>query len=179
MNRRTKKSRGHKQDVNLREATAAHAWDPVRPEGGAKYESLVEAIADGVKSGALQAGTRLPPQRELARLFNCTIATVTKAIGLAARRGLVVTRTGSGTFVKGASANDETGDAQRPAFFDLSLNSPPVAIAAPLLQRCLKALTDAESAQMVAADKVKLLVRNTSVLPVWGSLNRIRRICSG
>lgn len=142
MNRRTRKARPHKGATDVREAVSGHTWAALRPEVGAKYESLVEAIADGVKSGALQAGSRLPPQRELARLFNVTIATVTKAISLAARRGLVVTRTGSGTFVRGAS-DDDAGEAQRPAFYDLSLNSPPVAIAAPLLQRSLKALSDA------------------------------------
>lgn len=146
MKKRIPKTTASKRETSEHDATLIPGWKPVQPKGLPKYESLVEAIADGVKTGALRAGTRLPPQRDLARHFDVTIATMTKAINLAAHRGLVVTRTGSGTFVKGA-ADDNDADQQRAAFSDLSLNSPPVGIAAPLLQRNLKSLSDAGDMQ--------------------------------
>ncbi|PXA94458.1 GntR family transcriptional regulator, partial [Caulobacter sp. D5] len=45
----------------------AAAWTPALPDGDAPiYERLVEALRADVASGALPAGTRLPPQRDLA-----------------------------------------------------------------------------------------------------------------
>ncbi len=67
-----------------------------------KYQALVAHLEEGIASGLFQRGQRLPPQRDLATQFGVTIATITRAIGEASRRGLVVARPGSGTFVRAA-----------------------------------------------------------------------------
>ena len=63
--------------------------------GTPKYLGLVQALETGVRQGALASGAQLPPQRELAALFDTTVATVTKAVAEAARRGIVSARSGS------------------------------------------------------------------------------------
>ena len=145
---------------------------PVVRAGLSKYEAMVEAIAGGIESGALKAGARLPPQRELARYFGVTVATVTKAIDLAARRGLVVARAGSGTFICHASDDDTSGE--RLNFFDLSLNSPPVVIAAPLLQRSLAAIaTSADVPKLFGYSPIPGSARNRRAGAAWFALRNL------
>jgi len=86
-----------------------------------KYLALVEALENDIARGTLRHGDRLPPQREIAERLDITIATITKAIREAARRGLVTARTGSGTFVH---IGEALPDAHR-STPDLSLNTVP------------------------------------------------------
>src|SRR5690606_2136243 len=58
-----------------------------------------DMIEHDVAQGRLTPGDRLPPQRDIAEIFGVTVATVTKGIAEAARRGLVEARKGSGTYV--------------------------------------------------------------------------------
>jgi DNA-binding transcriptional MocR family regulator len=104
--------------------------------GTPKYLGLVEALEAGLSQGALAPGAQLPPQRDLAELFGMTLATVTKAISEAARRGLVIARSGSGTFM--ASAPEHLA---QPSANDLSLNIPPASIAADLVAASLRRVT--------------------------------------
>lgn len=85
---------------------------------GPKYLALVDAIEQAIETGRLQPNERLPTNRELTLLFDVTIATVTKAMAVAARKGLVNAQVGSGTFVRDVAANAETP--RKP--LDLSLN---------------------------------------------------------
>jgi len=122
-------------DASAREfLVAASRRRPVA--GTPKYLGLVQALENGVHQGALGAGVQLPPQRELAQLFGTTVATVTKAVAEAARRGIVAARSGSGTYI--AEAQGE-GAADR--WDDLSLNIPPVAVSADLVSSALRRLT--------------------------------------
>lgn len=153
-------------------AEAFLGLDPVVRAGLSKYQSLVEAIAVGVESGTLKAGARLPPQREIARHFGVTVATVTKAIDLATRRGLVLARAGSGTFICHASDDDNLGE--RPGFFDLSLNSPPVVIAAPILQRSLAAITTSADVQkLFGYSPIPGSARNRRAGAAWFALRNL------
>ncbi|MGE3993537.1 PLP-dependent aminotransferase family protein [Pseudorhodoplanes sp.] len=89
--------------------------------GKPKYLALVDLIERNIASGDLRDGDRLPPQRELASDFDLTIATITKAIREAARRGIVTARAGSGTFIRvGSQRSDHHQDS-----VDLSLNTVP------------------------------------------------------
>lgn len=63
------------------------------------YRQLVEAIARDIRSGRLEAGTRLPPHRELAHALAVSVGAVTRAYDEAADRGLVTGHVGRGTFV--------------------------------------------------------------------------------
>ena len=67
---------------------------------GPRYRALVEALAQDVADGRLAAGTRLPPQRDLAYRLGVTVGTVSRAYALAAERGLVNGEVGRGTFVR-------------------------------------------------------------------------------
>ena len=76
-------------------------WRPAIADGpGALYERLVAALERDVAAGTLSAGTRLPPQRELAYRLGLSVGTVAKAYVLAEQRGLVAGQVGRGTFVR-------------------------------------------------------------------------------
>lgn len=89
--------------------------------GKPKYLAFVDLIERNIASGDLRDGDRLPPQRDLADSFNLTIATITKAIREAARRGIVTARVGSGTFIRIGSPRTEIQESS----VDLSLNTVP------------------------------------------------------
>lgn len=112
-----------------------------------KYLALVEAIERDIRSGTLRDGDRLPPQREIAAGLDITIATLTKAIQEAARRGLVTARAGSGTFVRGA----ESAAPPEPAAFDMSLNTVPSAPAKPFLDAALETLGARRASELLCA----------------------------
>jgi GntR family transcriptional repressor for pyruvate dehydrogenase complex len=63
------------------------------------YEAVVEQIHDLIRQGKLRAGDQLPSERELAETFQVSRASVREAIRALETEGLVVTRTGMGTFV--------------------------------------------------------------------------------
>lgn len=76
------------------------AWAPQIPDGdGPLYERLVAALRADVASGALAAGARLPPQRDLAYRLGIGLGTVTRAYVEAERAGLVSAHVGRGSFV--------------------------------------------------------------------------------
>ena len=114
--------------------TAAGRRRPIA--GTPKYLALVQSLEMGVRQGELGAGAQLPPQRELAQLFGTTVATVTKAVAEAARRGIVAARSGSGTFIAAARSDSAVS-----RWDDLSLNIPPVAVSTDLVSAALRRLT--------------------------------------
>lgn len=76
------------------------AWTPHIPDGDAPlYERLVAALRADVVSGALAAGARLPPQRDLAYRLGIGLGTVTRAYVEAEKAGLVSAHVGRGSFV--------------------------------------------------------------------------------
>ena len=81
------------------------------------HERLAEALERQVASGLYLPGDRLPTHREIARRAKVAIGTVTKAIDLLGRRGIVRGEVGRGTFV----------NAREPAaegVIDLTINGP-------------------------------------------------------
>lgn len=67
---------------------------------GAKYQQLVDALAEDIASGRLVPGTRLPPYRDLAHRLAVSAQTVSRAYAQATRRGLLRGEVGRGTFVR-------------------------------------------------------------------------------
>ena len=63
------------------------------------YLSLAQQLESDIVSGRLSAGTRLPPQRELADYLGINFTTVTRAYGLCRERQLLYGVTGRGSFV--------------------------------------------------------------------------------
>jgi len=76
------------------------SWLPDISEGnGPLYLRLAERIETDIERGALPAGTKLPPQRNLAFDVGVTIGTVSRAYAVARERGLVSGEVGRGTYV--------------------------------------------------------------------------------
>jgi DNA-binding LacI/PurR family transcriptional regulator len=64
-----------------------------------KYRRVFEDLHSAIKTGALQAGDRLPSETELGRRYNASRITVAKAVKELQVQGLVSRRAGSGTHV--------------------------------------------------------------------------------
>ena len=65
------------------------------------YLLIAELIADDVRTGRLGARDRLPTLRDLADELRLNYTTVARAYAEARKRGLIDTRPGMGTFVRG------------------------------------------------------------------------------
>ena len=77
-------------------------WAPeLNTNSRSKYKALAEAIREGIVSGQLAAGTKLPPVRELAYRIGVTPGTVARAYGVMTDEGRLVAEVGRGTFVAG------------------------------------------------------------------------------
>ncbi len=86
------------------------------------HERLARTILARIEAGEYGAGARLPTHRELARQAGVAIGTVTRAIELLSKRGIVRGEVGRGTFVSGGAQPSSS------APVDLTLNIPPLAI---------------------------------------------------
>jgi GntR family transcriptional regulator len=71
------------------------------------WAQIEAQLAERIESGGLQAGERLPPERELARSLGVSRMTVRQALGALARRGLVERGVGRGTVVRAHVARVE------------------------------------------------------------------------
>ncbi|MBN9282565.1 MAG: winged helix-turn-helix transcriptional regulator, partial [Hyphomicrobium denitrificans] len=100
-------------------------------EGGElKSMGIVDALEADIRAGRVPPGSRLPPQRAIAKALGVDLTTVTRAFNEARRRGLIDGKVGSGTFVRRL----ESGGSElfAPPAVDLSLNIPPQPAAAGL-----------------------------------------------
>ena len=65
-----------------------------------RYRKITFELENRIRSGIYQPGSALPPRVELMAEFSVARATIDRCIGELRRRNLVVSRHGSGTFVK-------------------------------------------------------------------------------
>ena len=70
--------------------------------GGTMLEEVIVQLRDMIQRGELRAGDRLPPERDLAKLFGVSRPTLRAAIRSLAAVGVLQARQGAGTFVVGA-----------------------------------------------------------------------------
>ena len=63
------------------------------------YQEVVSQIHDLIRKGRLKASDQLPSERELAETFKVSRTSVREALRALETQGLVVSRTGTGTFV--------------------------------------------------------------------------------
>ena len=127
-------------------------WIPtLRADGAARYIQLADAIAEGISSGNLRHGDRLPPQRKLADRLGIDFTTVSRGYGEARDRGLVDSHVGRGTFVIGHKPIDPQRELRRQADVDLTMNLPPEPQDSALLARMEAGL------QTVSANLINLL----------------------
>ena len=76
-------------------------WSPRLPDSDQPiYRRIADALERDVRAGMLVGGSQLPTHRDLARSLDITPVTVTRAYAEAARRGLVESSTGRGTYVR-------------------------------------------------------------------------------
>lgn len=85
------------------------------------YLLIADIIADGINSGEFQPRDRLPPLRELAILLSLNYTTVTRGYAQAKRRGLIDSRPGLGSFIRGkVPAVPLSGGSS----YEMTMNSP-------------------------------------------------------
>ena len=81
------------------------------------YEQIVRQIQEGVTTGALAAGTPLPPVRQLANDPVLNRNTVARAYKMLEDQGVIQTAGRKGTFVRSGAADEvtrvKTGQAER------------------------------------------------------------------
>jgi DNA-binding transcriptional MocR family regulator len=98
-------------------------WAPrIPPNGGPIYRAIADALEQDLKSGILRDGARLPTHRELARKLGVTPLTVTRGYKEAARRGLIDSSVGRGTFVRATDEVPGRHERSEGAVVDLSQN---------------------------------------------------------
>jgi GntR family transcriptional regulator of arabinose operon len=69
-----------------------------------KYRQIVENLRANISAGHYRDGVRLPSEAELVRRFGVSRMTVVKAMQQLQQEGLLVRRTGSGTYLAGGGA---------------------------------------------------------------------------
>jgi DNA-binding transcriptional MocR family regulator len=75
----------------------------IRSSNKPAYLLIADLIAEDVRSGRLTARDRLPTLRELADYLELNYTTVARGYAEARKRGLIDSRAGMGTFVRGAT----------------------------------------------------------------------------
>ncbi len=90
-----------------------------------RYLAIADGIAEDIKAGRLSIGDRLPPQRKLASRLDIDFTTVARGYVEAQKRGLVESRVGQGTFVRGVPRAAAQARSARPDLVDLTMNLPP------------------------------------------------------
>jgi DNA-binding GntR family transcriptional regulator len=66
---------------------------------GPKYQHVFDAFAEGIRTGQLKPGQRVPPEGVLSQRLPVSLGTVQKALAKLAANGLVVRRRKTGTFI--------------------------------------------------------------------------------
>jgi GntR family transcriptional regulator len=75
-------------------------WIHISPISGEPiYQQIVDQVARAIAAGKVRPGDRLPTVRSLAEELVINPNTVARAYTILEQQGLVVTKTGSGTFV--------------------------------------------------------------------------------
>jgi len=120
-------------------------WDRIlkSPLGsGRAYERLADAIAIAIAGGELQSGDRLPTQRDVVAKLGVAIGTVTRAYSELERRGLVVGKVGSGTYVSSfADVPGVVAQSSSRSIIDMTTSRPPPEGSAIHLANALRVLS--------------------------------------
>ena len=116
-------------------------WLPdLTPSNNPRYIAIADVIEADIKNGKLAPGDRLPPQRDLAKRLHVDFTTVARGYAEAAKRNLVASHVGRGTFIlpstnDSGSQDSPTPDPRRVSALDLSMNMPPEPDAPELIAR--------------------------------------------
>ena len=155
-------ARGTRTVRRLLQAGTAHAINASMPsllahwrrrlEAGQQpaYLLIAELIAEDLKSGRLSPRDRLPTLRELALALGLNYTTVARAYAEARKRGLIDSRPGTGTRVRGASPGLPLRGGSGA---EMTMNMPPEPDDPALLAQ----MHDSAAAVMAQADLASLL----------------------
>ena len=69
------------------------------------YEQIVQQVEESIHRGALKAGDKLPPERELAQQFGVSRTAVREAVKALREKGFVEAYPGRGTFIMQANSH--------------------------------------------------------------------------
>ena len=105
----------------------------------AAYVLIADLIAEDIKSGRLTPKDRLPTLRELAERLELDYTTVARAYSEAKKRGLIDSRPGMGTFVRGSSP---TVPLRGGSAAEMTMNLPPEPALPLLLARMHKSAAE-------------------------------------
>src|SRR5687767_15898230 len=105
--------------VSFSAARFARLLDRWADSSGPVGARLVLAVSEHIRSGQLPAGARLPSERQVAAALGVARTTVTHAFDALRSEGLLVSRTGVGTFVSAAGRHvTARGDDRLGSFVD-------------------------------------------------------------
>jgi DNA-binding FadR family transcriptional regulator len=104
---------------------------------GAK--ALSRYLQEGMQSGALRAGVKLPAERELSERFGASRGAVRRVLSGFRERGLITQAVGSGTFVSG-SAEAGPSAAEMPSSIDGDVSPAELMVARRLIEPLMPAL---------------------------------------
>lgn len=120
----------------------------------ARFQPLVDELAEQIREGLLTPGSRLPTHRRLAKTHGIALVTATRVYAELEAMGLVCGEVGRGTFVREASLARNLGVDQvavAAGMVDLNFNYPSLPGQAKLLSGALR--------QMAAGGNLDLLLR--------------------
>ncbi len=88
-------------------------WRNELPIGqGKRYQLLADGLAEAIQSGRIEAGSRLPTQREMALRLGLSVSTVTRAYAELRERGLIKGKVGRGSFARVTKSNRSCREAR-------------------------------------------------------------------
>ena len=72
---------------------------------GKIFEDVVEQVQEAILRGKLEAGSKLPPERQLQKIFKTSRGTIREALRVLEHKGLIAIKTGvsGGAFIQSAS----------------------------------------------------------------------------
>lgn len=94
--------------------------DPIAFHPRQVYEQVADQLRGRIADGTYEIGSRLPAERELARLLDVSRPAVREAIGALQNEGIVTTRHGSGTYVVANARDPSSADTSHGAAVDFS-----------------------------------------------------------
>ncbi len=85
--------------MNIEEFFRSESWRG--QSSGPRYVQLRQRLEEGIEQGILPPNSSLPPEREIAEMTDLSRVTVRKAIHELVKKGVIVQKQGSGSFVAG------------------------------------------------------------------------------
>jgi DNA-binding transcriptional MocR family regulator len=150
-------------------------WRSELPIGqGKRYQLLADGLAEAISSGRIEAGSRLPTQRDMALRLGISVSTVTRAYSELRKRGLIQGTVGRGSFARavpakrlrrGTRVKKKSEDSNTPmealegslrntrGLVDLSFNEPLQGLAARCVHRGLADILTAADVKTLAGSQ--------------------------